>query len=94
MQDSTEYSTTELGKEIVVNPLSAICLSVSLSVYLSIYDSTALFVLGRFISFLISYAVGRTPWKGDQLLALASKYSKEHATAELGMKIDITLFQS
>jgi hypothetical protein len=39
---------------------------ICLSVYLSIYDSTALVKLGRFFSFFISYTVGSTPWMGDQ----------------------------
>jgi hypothetical protein len=41
-----------------------------LSVCLSIYGSTVyLLDLGRFFSFLILYIVGRTPCKGDQLVA-------------------------
>jgi hypothetical protein len=41
-----------------------------LSVSLSIYGSTALLLyLGRTFRFLIIYAVGRTPWTGDEPLA-------------------------
>jgi hypothetical protein len=46
-----------------------------ISIYLSIYLSVCLSVwspllgLGRFFSFLILYAVGRTPWAGDQAVA-------------------------
>jgi hypothetical protein len=37
---------------------------------LSIYGSIALLLnLGRFVSFLILYTVGRTPWTGDQPVA-------------------------
>jgi hypothetical protein len=39
-------------------------------VCLSIYGSTVLLLdLSRFFSFLILYAVGRTPWTGDQPVA-------------------------
>jgi hypothetical protein len=33
---------------------------------LSLHGCTALVDLGRFLSFLILYAVGKTPWAGDQ----------------------------
>jgi hypothetical protein len=42
----------------------------TLSIYLSIYDSTVfLLELGRFLSFLILYTVGKTFWTGDQPVA-------------------------
>jgi hypothetical protein len=40
-----------------------------LSIYLSIYGSTALVDLGRLFTSLILYTVGRTPWTGDQSVA-------------------------
>jgi hypothetical protein len=42
---------------------------VSLSIYLSIYGSTALVDLGHFFSFLILSNVGRSPWTGHQPVA-------------------------
>jgi hypothetical protein len=42
----------------------SICLSVCLSVCLWLYSP--LLDLGGFVSFLIFYTVGRTPWTGDQ----------------------------
>jgi hypothetical protein len=45
-------------------------LSIYLPTYLSIYSCTVLLLdLGRFLSFLILYTVGRTPWTGDQPVA-------------------------
>jgi hypothetical protein len=43
-----------------------ISLSLSLSLSLRLYSPLD---LGSFISFLIPYTVGRTPWTGDQLVA-------------------------
>jgi hypothetical protein len=36
---------------------------------ISLHGSTALVELGRFFRFLILYAVGRTPWTGDNPVA-------------------------
>jgi hypothetical protein len=44
--------------------------SIYLSIYLSIYGSTVLLLdLGSFISFLILYKLGRSPWTGDKPVA-------------------------
>jgi hypothetical protein len=43
----------------------------TLSIYLFIYDSTvSLLDFDRFIGFLILYTVDRTPWTGDQPIAM------------------------
>jgi hypothetical protein len=43
--------------------------NINLPTYLPTYGSTALLDLGRFFSFLILHAVGRTPWTGDHPVA-------------------------
>jgi hypothetical protein len=49
----------------------ALKISIYLSVYLSIYGSAALFVgLWPLFSFLILYTICRTPWTGDQSVAM------------------------
>jgi hypothetical protein len=39
------------------------------SFFFSLYGSTAIWVFGRFFSFLILYTVGRTSWTGNQPVA-------------------------
>jgi hypothetical protein len=74
----------------------SVCLSVSLSIYLSIYLSIHLPIClsvylsmalqpfvepSPFISFLILYTVGRTPWTEDQ--PVARLYTEQHKKNKL-----------
>jgi hypothetical protein len=47
-----------------------------ISIYLWLYST--LLDLGRFFTFLILYAIGRTPWTGDQ----AAVYTKNNTDIE------------
>jgi hypothetical protein len=61
-----------------------IYLSIYLSIYLWLYNP--LLDLGRFLSFLILYTVGRTPWMGDQAVA---RPLPAHRTTQIQNNTDI-----
>jgi hypothetical protein len=84
----------------VISVITWLLLSLNTSIYLWLYRP--LLGLGRFFSFFISYAVGRTPWTGDQSVArplsahrTAQTQNKHTQTSmpQVGFELTIPVFE-